>query len=100
MIRSSLAQMAPHINPLSSLLPVELPARSYEEGVGRGAYTVRQEATEEVGYLLIATRSEVHLALEVAEENWGQLLELSPCPRGSYLRSNLLHINKPFCKGE
>lgn len=46
----------------------ELPARSYEEGVGRGAYVVRQETTEEVGYLLIATGSEVHLALEVAEE--------------------------------
>jgi transketolase len=46
----------------------ELPARSYEEGVGRGAYIVRQEATGEVGYLLIATGSEVHLALEVAED--------------------------------
>lgn len=46
----------------------ELPARSYEEGVGRGAYIVRQETTEEVSYLLIATGSEVHLALEVAKE--------------------------------
>ncbi|MFI5343459.1 MAG: transketolase-like TK C-terminal-containing protein [Chlamydiales bacterium] len=46
----------------------ELPARSYTEGVGRGAYIVRQETTEEVDYLLIATGSEVHLALAVAEE--------------------------------
>lgn len=47
---------------------LELPARSYEEGVGRGAYIVRQETTEKADYLLIATGSEVHLALEVAEE--------------------------------
>lgn len=46
----------------------ELPAKSYEEGVGRGAYIVLQETTKEVSYLLIATGSEVHLALEVAEE--------------------------------
>ena len=45
-----------------------LPARTYEEGVGKGAYIVRQETTEKVHYLLIATGSEVHLALEVAEE--------------------------------
>ncbi len=46
----------------------ELPARSFEEGVGRGAYIVRQETTAEAVYLLIATGSEVHLALEAAEE--------------------------------
>lgn len=46
----------------------ELLAKPYEEGVGRGAYVIRQETTEEVDYLLIATGSEVHLALEVAEE--------------------------------
>lgn len=46
----------------------ELPSRSYTEGVGRGAYIVRQETTAEVDYLLIATGSEVHLALEVAVE--------------------------------
>jgi transketolase len=46
----------------------ELPAKSYEEGVGKGAYIVREETTKEVGYLLIATGSEVHLALQVAEE--------------------------------
>lgn len=46
----------------------ELPARSYAEGVGRGAYIVRQETTEEADYLLIATGSEVHLALAVAVE--------------------------------
>ena len=46
----------------------ELPAKSYTEGVGRGAYIVRPETTKDVDYLLIATGSEVHLALEVAEE--------------------------------
>jgi transketolase len=46
----------------------ELPAKSYEEGVGRGAYILRQETTKEVSYLLIATGSEVQIALEVAEE--------------------------------
>ncbi len=45
-----------------------LPAKSYEEGVGRGAYIVRRETAEEIDYLLIATGSEVHLALEVAAE--------------------------------
>jgi transketolase len=61
-----------HEGPTALILsrqPLEaLPARSYEEGVGRGAYIVRQETTQEVEYLLIATGSEVHLALEVAEE--------------------------------
>jgi transketolase len=46
----------------------ELAPRLYEEGVGRGAYIVCQETTEKVNYLLIATGSEVHLALEVAKE--------------------------------
>ena len=51
--------------PLASLPTT---ARSYDEGVGRGAYIVLQESTEAVEYLLIATGSEVSLALEVAEE--------------------------------
>ncbi len=46
----------------------ELAPQSYAEGVGRGAYVVRKETTEEVDYLLLATGSEVHLALEIAEE--------------------------------
>lgn len=46
----------------------ELPATPYKEGVGRGAYIIRKEATEQVDYLLLATGSEVHLAIEVAEE--------------------------------
>src|SRR5690606_12424414 len=46
----------------------EIPARSYAEGVGRGAYIVSQETAEKVDYLLIATGSELHLALEVAKE--------------------------------
>ena len=66
----------------------ELPARSYEEGVGRGAYIVRQETTEEVGYLLIATGSEVHLALEVAQE-------LGPAPRVASMPSWELFEKQP-----
>jgi transketolase len=61
-----------HEGPTAIILsrqPLEaLPTRSYEEGVGRGAYIVHQETTDEVDYLLIATGSEVHLALEVAQE--------------------------------
>lgn len=61
-----------HEGPTALILsrqPLEiLPAKSYEKGVGRGAYIVRQERTQEVDYLLIATGSEVHLALEIAEK--------------------------------
>lgn len=46
----------------------ELPAKSYEEGVGKGAYIVHKELAEQVDYLLLATGSEVHLAIEVAKE--------------------------------
>ncbi len=40
---------------------------SYREGVGRGAYIIRNEM-ESADYLIVATGSEVALALDVAEE--------------------------------
>jgi len=46
----------------------ELPRHSSMEEVLRGAYIVQQEKTKQVDYLLIATGSEVHLALEVAQQ--------------------------------
>ncbi len=49
--------------PLPELFP-----HPYEDGVGRGAYIVQKEVDETVDYLLIATGSELHLALEVAKE--------------------------------
>ncbi len=49
--------------PLKELLP-----KSYAEGVGRGAYILHKESGGQVDYLLLATGSEVHLALEVAKE--------------------------------
>jgi transketolase len=46
----------------------ELGVYSYEEGLSRGAYIVQKEVGDTIDYLLIATGSEVHLALEVAQE--------------------------------
>ncbi len=46
----------------------ELSFRPYAEGVGRGAYILHKEIGNTVDYLLLATGSEVHLALAVAEE--------------------------------
>jgi transketolase len=46
----------------------ELDPRPYAEGVGRGAYILHKEASNQVDYLVLATGSEVHLALEVAKE--------------------------------
>ena len=46
----------------------ELSPHSYAEGVKRGAYIIKKESAEKIDYLLIATGSEVHLALEVAKE--------------------------------
>ncbi|HEX4839424.1 MAG TPA: transketolase [Rhabdochlamydiaceae bacterium] len=45
----------------------ELPLRPFVEGVGRGAYIVQKEVGDTPSHLLIATGSEVHLALEVAK---------------------------------
>jgi transketolase len=47
---------------------VELCHKDPLENALRGAYIVKREETETVEYLLIATGSEVYLALEVAEE--------------------------------
>lgn len=44
---------------------------SYAEGVGRGAYILQKETGDKIDYLLIATGSEVHLALEVAKDLGG-----------------------------
>lgn len=41
---------------------------SYNDGVGKGAYIIREETEKDVDYLLIATGSEIHLALSVADE--------------------------------
>lgn len=46
----------------------ELTSHSFKEGVGRGAYCIKKEQGEEVDYLIIATGSELHLAIEVAKE--------------------------------
>ncbi|HRD55566.1 MAG TPA: transketolase [Parachlamydiaceae bacterium] len=48
----------------------ELPGThlSYAEGVGRGAYILRQESKKKVDYMLVATGSEVSLAIDVAKE--------------------------------
>lgn len=45
----------------------ELPGSSLD-GALKGAYIIKQEATDIINYLLLATGSEVQLALEVAEE--------------------------------
>lgn len=39
---------------------------SYEESVGRGAYVIRKEKHDKIDFVIIATGSEVWLALEVA----------------------------------
>lgn len=49
--------------PLNELFPTP-----YAEGLGRGAYIVQKETGDQVDYLLLATGSEVHLAIEVAKE--------------------------------
>lgn len=50
-----------------SLPGLELTKRPYSEGVGRGAYILKKE-TRDPDYTLIATGSELHLALDVAAE--------------------------------
>lgn len=40
----------------------------YSEGLGRGAYIIKKEKSSTVDYMLVATGSEVHLALDVAKE--------------------------------
>lgn len=50
-----------------SLPGLEQTKRPYSEGVGRGAYILKKE-TRDLDYTLIATGSELHLALDVAAE--------------------------------
>lgn len=54
---------------------------SYSEGVGRGAYILRKESCKP-DYTLIATGSEVHLALDVAEalEKHGKAVRVISMP--------------------
>lgn len=40
----------------------------YAEGVGRGAYILKKESREKPDYTLVATGSELHLAMEVCNE--------------------------------
>jgi transketolase len=50
-----------------NLPDLELTKRSFSDGVGRGAYILRKE-TATPNYTLIATGSELHLAVDVAHE--------------------------------
>ncbi|HEV8051258.1 MAG TPA: transketolase [Parachlamydiaceae bacterium] len=54
---------------------------SYAEGVGRGAYIIRKE-TRKPDYMLVATGSEVHLALDVADalEKHGKAVRVVSMP--------------------
>lgn len=40
----------------------------FSEGVGRGAYIVRKETSDKIDYTLVATGSELHLAIDVNSE--------------------------------
>lgn len=53
----------------------------YAEGVGRGAYIIRKE-TRAADYMLVATGSEVHLALDVADalEKMGKAVRVVSMP--------------------
>ncbi len=50
---------------LPELLGTHVP---YSDGMGRGAYIVKKEQNKKVDYMLVATGSEVSLALDVANE--------------------------------
>lgn len=54
---------------------------SYSDGVGRGAYIIKKEA-KKPDYMLVATGSEVHLALDVAEalEKLGKAVRVISMP--------------------
>lgn len=55
---------------------------SYLEGVGRGAYILQKEITGKPDFTLMATGSEVHLALDVAKalENMGKIVRIISMP--------------------
>jgi len=50
-----------------SLPDLEITKVSYTDGVGRGAYILKKEKSTPIDFTLIATGSELHLALDVAE---------------------------------
>jgi transketolase len=51
-----------------SLPDLEETSVPFSEGVGRGAYIIRKEKSDKVDYMLVATGSEVPLALDVTRE--------------------------------
>ena len=68
----------------------ELPFKAAIEEMRKGAYIVRKEAADSISHLIIATGSEVHLAIEVAQKlgphvrvvsmpSW-ELFEQQPAP--------------------
>jgi transketolase len=77
----------------------ELPARSYAEGVGRGAYIVHKETAQEVEYLIVATGSEVHLALEVAAE-LGSTARVVSMPSWELFEKQPASYKKEILKGK
>jgi transketolase len=77
----------------------ELPPHSYQEGVGRGAYIVKKEDEGKIDYLLIATGSEVHLALEVAEELDGNVRVVS-MPSWELFEQQPLSYKQGLLQGE
>jgi len=93
-----------HVGPTALILSRQplpgLENHSFEEGVGCGAYIIKKEIGTEIDCLLIATGSEVHLALEVAKElglntrvismpSW-ELFDRQPCSyKNSLLRGKI-----------
>ena len=77
----------------------ELSPRSYAEGVGRGAYIVQKEVGDQVDYLLLATGSEVHLALEVAKE-LGPTTRVVSMPSWELFESQPLSYKKTLLQGK
>lgn len=77
----------------------ELKPRSYAEGVGRGAYIVQKEVANEVDYLLLATGSEVHLALDVAQE-LGPKVRVVSMPSWELFEKQPLSYKKELLQGK
>lgn len=77
----------------------ELPPHSYEEGVSKGAYIIKKEDEGKIDYLLTATGSEVHLALEVAQELKGNVRVLS-MPSWELFERQPLSYRKALLQGK
>ncbi|MES2200269.1 MAG: transketolase [Chlamydiota bacterium] len=77
----------------------ELEPRSYSEGVGRGAYILQKEVGTRVDYLLLATGSEVHLALEVAKE-LGSNARVVSMPSWELFEQQPLSYKKELLRGK